>query len=892
MSNKINDEELDAWLEQVESAQKEINDLVKGNKSVEQFDKEMEKKEARIKFKKQEEERLKREQLEKKQKGRFGKGHQWNYSHFCKHCFREYELPTPVCVHCGKDTQTMEQRKQYLLGKVEEYQKNKTRKQERKVKWDLWKKTQAMVWKKTATNYSKWDYFTSSEEEGEEDEEPIVPKDDPQFQAMEMDLQKRAKDKAERKKKADSYKQKGNEYMQQGIYDKAILWYSEGLDLVRDYKALYTNRALAYIKLGYNKKAIKDCSSLIEYCECFEDGFQKSKDLCSKAFYRRAMARKERKEYREAKEDIEQSLKLINDPQGQQLKEEIDKLIEHKEKALKLLQEKQKLEQKQQNQNENTEKKENQKTEDNNENKKQNQEKDTDNQSTEQSTQQTEENLQEVVNEEESQMQKEFNEAENIQLGYIKIIDAFLTKDNNQISDIELEILQYMFLNFPEESKIYFYEKKGLKKLIEIIKLQKKQCYLLLDVFLRDNIVYQTAFIKQEGTNLLVKQISDLLTKIPTKKSKNENTQFDQAEDILEVLITLSIHNKIRDQLKSSPYIFQFILNTYNVVLRLFISEPALVSNWCRFVGNMCYQSSKSKDEIIKQLPTFLQSFYPLIAQETKRTKYEYMREHAYSLLANLLVDASVREQFQTGMYNQILESLVLKISSYDILKNPKYVQVASAGLSILVNASFKSNAEIKRIFKDLKVGEILYNRFHKLDHLNPEYLELIQRLLQTLSALDFTHSPLLDLQIHKYCLKFFDDYSINNGLANHSIRILANIFGNKENEIWLAKNVDKQYYELSATALKRILNQDEELKFSNACTLIGFMSLIKPTEVNPLYGDVIKRLLFACSNWVGSKRKTAAHLLGKIARDEQNAQKLRENHGFEILHSVLKEVI
>ena len=36
-----------------------------------------------------------------------------------------------------------------------------------------------MFYKKTSTNYHKWDMFESSEEEVETD--PIVPKDDPQF---------------------------------------------------------------------------------------------------------------------------------------------------------------------------------------------------------------------------------------------------------------------------------------------------------------------------------------------------------------------------------------------------------------------------------------------------------------------------------------------------------------------------------------------------------------------------------------------------------------------------------------------------------------------------------------------------------------------------------------
>ena len=39
---------------------------------------------------------------------------------------------------------------------------------------------------------------------------------------------------------------------------------------------LYTNRALAYMKLGQFSKAEADCSKLLEYYEVFENGYEKS----------------------------------------------------------------------------------------------------------------------------------------------------------------------------------------------------------------------------------------------------------------------------------------------------------------------------------------------------------------------------------------------------------------------------------------------------------------------------------------------------------------------------------------------------------------------------------------------------------------------------------------
>lgn len=78
-------------------------------------------------------------------------------------------------------------------------------------------------------------------------------------------------------------------------------------------------------------------------------------------------------------------------------------------------------------------------------------------------------------------------------------------------------------------------------------------------------------------------------------------------------------------------------------------------------------------------------------------------------------------------------------------------------------------------------------------------------------------------------------------------------------------------------------------MRFSNACTLAGFLSLFKPAAVNPKFNETIERLLKVCTDYTGNMRKSAAHLLGKIARYPANLDKIRKNHGIEILHSILQ---
>lgn len=65
-----------------------------------------------------------------------------------------------------------------------------------------------------------------------------------------------------------------------------------------------------------------------------------NKDLAFKAFSRRALAKRELKEYKEALEDINEALKLFpNDKNALMTKKEIEGFVQHTETVTKLIKE-------------------------------------------------------------------------------------------------------------------------------------------------------------------------------------------------------------------------------------------------------------------------------------------------------------------------------------------------------------------------------------------------------------------------------------------------------------------------------------------------------------------------------------------------------------------------
>lgn len=90
-------------------------------------------------------------------------------------------------------------------------------------------------------------YESSSDED--ENTEPILPKHDPNFQALEKDMIETQKARELAKNKAIKLKDEGNQMMKEGKFKKAIRLYTEAIEECKGMMVLYSNRALAYIKV-------------------------------------------------------------------------------------------------------------------------------------------------------------------------------------------------------------------------------------------------------------------------------------------------------------------------------------------------------------------------------------------------------------------------------------------------------------------------------------------------------------------------------------------------------------------------------------------------------------------------------------------------------------------
>ncbi|XP_076158432.1 sperm-associated antigen 1A [Alosa pseudoharengus] len=131
-------------------------------------------------------------------------------------------------------------------------------------------------------------------------------------------LQARAARKAEEEaRKAEvrfsSLKKEGNELVRQGRFQDALEKYSECLQMKPNECAVFTNRALCYLRVDRFQEAKQDCDSALEI-----------EPTNKKAFYRRALAFKGLKDYLSASTDLQEVLQL--DPNVQEAEQELEQV--------------------------------------------------------------------------------------------------------------------------------------------------------------------------------------------------------------------------------------------------------------------------------------------------------------------------------------------------------------------------------------------------------------------------------------------------------------------------------------------------------------------------------------------------------------------------------------
>ncbi|KFQ38862.1 Sperm-associated antigen 1, partial [Mesitornis unicolor] len=120
-------------------------------------------------------------------------------------------------------------------------------------------------------------------------------------------------EKAEEKFK--TLKNEGNDFVRKGKYEEAVNKYSECMKLNTKECAIYTNRALCYLKLNKYEEAKQDCDHVLQI-----------EDSNIKAFYRRALAYKGLQNYQASVDDFNKV--LLIDPNVLEAKKELKEVTQ------------------------------------------------------------------------------------------------------------------------------------------------------------------------------------------------------------------------------------------------------------------------------------------------------------------------------------------------------------------------------------------------------------------------------------------------------------------------------------------------------------------------------------------------------------------------------------
>ena len=879
--------EADEW--EMEQTINDINKILKGEIGAEEIEKKLKAKEEKKKREKILQEIKQRELKEKLLNGTPGKGEGKNYEKFCPFCFYEYQLKElDYCTHCKKQLITREERMKILKEKVEILKEQKKKKKFRRMKYDNWIKSQGEIHildaaKHGPTNYSKWDMYES--ESDEDEKQPILPRHDPNFIALEKSMNDDMKRREISQRKSLKFKDEGNQFVKEKKYKKAIECYSNAIEETKSNMILYTNRAFAYMKLEEWKKACDDCDKVINYYELFEDEIDNHIDTYTKALTRKAFSLLQMKDYKEAKETIDKAVDYNKD------NDEIKKLSEEIEHGLNLYKKSVKTMKDNKNNNNDNMTEITKLIEDLKKSFK-------NDKITDKKALSDQFDVVIKIVEKENKKIKENQENNYILFfsisGGIEALFNFLNSRANNDSNILTKLLT--FLNLISENDKYKHlinSVKGYNKLIQF--LFKSEANAKPDDAGSDNKIN--------------KKYADA-----ANVNKQIGVSIDQANIILSILEGATLNDSCRKKIIDISHLDQMceiVLNKYELQKISDVKTANLLSKVYTFICNICYSSDEIRKKVsIKVSEIFIKQLNEFI------DKYNIELEHHKNLLSSVLsfitnlandvtfrTNISKEKKFLKFLSDNLL---VTMINNELLLKGKDIDEIYEKTYSLFYNLTF-INGEEKNIvdyYFEIHIEAFLFYFINHKFNKNKEYLftyllrtiMLLFRIVKYNQKIFDSESPipekelvidnLIEIMNPKYIESHPDIIDYNIKAWVFLLKCDFKAMNEKGRMGKLIKNCSEMLKKDCGNDVKGVNDKNYQRVVNTLSLLIGIIGKYPDTakEIKPFIPDII----VICKEKTELLRKNAAVLLAKFARSSpENEQYVRDLHGMEVLLSV-----
>ena len=909
-----NNDDIDSFLENVDLVTSQINKILEGNAdeaTIKKYDEIISKKANEEKNKKIKEEMKVEESKRQAINGTKGKGEGKNYKLFCKFCFIEYDEDSiQQCTHCNRKLMTQKERHDELNIKVEQLKDKKIRKKTRKANFENWLKSEQIVKTRSFKNYQKWDLYESSSDEDEKGE-PILPKNDPQFKAMEKDLNDRVKKQKEENNLAEKLKLQGNECVKNGQYTQAINKYTEAIDICKRMKVLYTNRALAYIKLEEYHLAFEDCEKVTEYYEVFEEELIDNLESYIKAMMRKIVCINNLKRFEESIEDLNK----IN-----QIRTNSNELTKDKISSTKL------------------------------------DKVFTNIVITEIENISKEATSQKIIYD--KLKQEESNEGEDEATKVIKKeINDFITLIEDSLynstplsfsNDWDKQIKKISIcIKSNEKYAIFILKQNALEILYNLIASNPNEKSIeVLDLIssLIDNNIKKDNNSKMIVTINSFKFFSKLASLILIKDK--DFLTLKRAEKIFSVLERASQEQSVRSKLISIQNIEQvisIIMNKYPFDDKNIVSCDILnvYMDMLTTVSNLLYSSPDDMKKRLWEIKNNIIDSYSLLisqvntkfnnntfdSQAVVSIKQVHLLESFTSLLTNMTIEESIRNYIKTQS-EDLIKSLIGLISNDKFYDKETFLKVTNdlleRALSLLINLNI--NEDLTSLYITSNIESTVSSFYHILSTMNIEELTNPKKNLNTciiriltitqkiakvkLTYLTSNSSKILIQVIRNFnflsdILKSNPKNSSAQDLCSAAMKCLSVVFNRlTRNDLPFEYDIEpiKDYLSSFKSKIWKVIEifdvekgndgKDNDVIVNSISLLISLFSMFTIYSLSEelfIEKDCdIKRIIDFCSNRLNLTRKNSAILLAKIAKvSEKQLAKVRSMHGMDILMNI-----